>query len=376
MDFQQYFKSRQGEMLALLKELVRRESPTSDKKAVDACTSFLASRFQSIGAKVIRHPQKSVGDFYVFEYPARESRAQEGRLLLLTHADTVWPVGRLATMPFYIQGPQVFGPGVLDMKAGLVLAFSALRALRELNMAPAKRIVVLVNSSEECGCPEADGLIKAEARRADAVLCLEPALPGGALKVQRKGRLVLRLEALGRAAHAGQPEKGISAVDELTGQLRKLSALRSKDVSMNVGLIGGGEKANVVADKAWAVLDWRFWSAAQRDRILAVVKALSPVVRGARLKTAIESQTPPMERTPASTRLLEAARAIAAGLGQTLAAGKTGGGSDASLAAGLGRPVLDGLGPDGDGIHADHEHILLPSLLGRAALLTELVRGL
>ena len=376
MDFQQYFKSRQGEMLALLKELVRRESPTSDKKAVDSCTSYLAARFQSIGAKVIRHPQKTVGDFHVFEYPARESRAQDGRILVLTHADTVWPVGRLTTMPFYIQGPKVFGPGVLDMKAGLVLAFSALRALREMNMVPAKRIAVLLNSSEECGCPEADALIKAEARTAAYVLCLEPALPGGALKVQRKGRLVLRLEALGRAAHAGQPEKGISAIDELTAQLRKLSALRSKDVSLNVGLIGGGEKANVVADKAWAVLDWRFWTTAQRDRILAAAKALTPVVRGARLKTAIESQTPPMERTAASTRLLEAAREIAAGLGQTLTAGQTGGGSDASLAAGMGRPVLDGLGPDGDGIHADNEHILLPSLIERAALLTEMLRRL
>ena len=376
MDFRQYFKSRQGEMIALLKELVRLESPTSDKKAVDACSSYLATKFQSVGAKVTRHVQKTVGDFHVFEYPAKETRAQEGRILLLTHADTVWPIGRLAKMPFYIQGEKLFGPGVLDMKAGLVLAFSALRALREMNMAPAKRIAVLVNSSEECGCPEADELIKAEARAASLVLCLEPALPGGALKVQRKGRLVLRLETSGRSAHAGQPEKGVNAIDELMAQLRKLSALRSKEVTLNVGLIGGGEKANVVADKAWAVMDWRFWTGAQRDKILAGAKALVPAVRGARIKVIPESQTPPMEKTAASNRLLESARTIAAGIGQTLAAGKTGGGSDASLAAGLGKPTLDGLGPDGDGIHADHEHILLPSLVDRAVLLTELLRQL
>jgi glutamate carboxypeptidase len=159
-------------------------------------------------------------------------------------------------------------------------------------------------------------------------------------------------------------------------QLKKLSALRSKDVTLNVGLIGGGEKANVVADKAWAVLDWRFWTSAQRDKILAAAKALVPAARGARIKAVSESQTPPMEKTAASNRLLESAREIAAGLGQVLAVGKTGGGSDASLAAGLGRPTLDGLGPDGDGIHADHEHILLPSLVGRAALLTEMLRRL
>jgi glutamate carboxypeptidase len=376
MDFQQYFKSRQGEMIALLKELVRLESPTSDKKAVDSCSAYLASKFQSVGAKVTRYVQKTVGDFHIFEYPAKETRSQEGRILVLTHSDTVWPVGRLAKMPFYIQGQKLFGPGVLDMKAGLVLAFSALRALREMNMAPSKRIAVLLNSSEECGCPDADELIKAEARAASLVLCLEPALPGGALKVQRKGRLVLRLETTGRSAHAGQPEKGINAIEELMAQLRKLASLRSKDVTLNVGLIGGGEKANVVADKAWAVLDWRFWSGAQRDKILAAAKALVPAARGARIKIVPESQTPPMERTAASTRLLESAREIAAGLGQTLAVGKTGGGSDASLAAGLGRPTLDGLGPDGDGIHADHEHILLPSLVDRAALLTELLRRL
>jgi glutamate carboxypeptidase len=206
------------------------------------------------------------------------------------------------------------------------------------------------------------------------VLCLEPALPGGALKVQRKGRLVLRLETSGRSAHAGHPENGVNAIDELMVQVKKLSALRSKEVSMNIGLIGGGEKANVVADKAWAVLDWRFWTTAQREKILASAKGLAPAARGARIKSIQESQTPPMEKTAASTRLLEAARTIAADLGQTLSAGKTGGGSDASLAAGLGRPTLDGLGPDGDGIHADHEHILLPSLISRAALLTEILR--
>ena len=377
MDFNLYFKSRQGELIGLLKEIVQSESPTSDKKAVDACSAILISKLRALGAKVIRHPQKTVGDFYVVEYPGRADKAARERLLVLTHVDTVWPVGRIARMPFYIQGDKVFGPGVLDMKAGLVLAFSALRALREMNLRPRKKIVLFINSSEETDCAEADALIRTLAKRAAAVLCLEPALPGGALKVQRKGRLVVRLDSTGRAAHAGHPEDGINAIDELNSQLRRLGGLlRSKDVSMNVGVIGGGEKANIVADKAWALLDFRFWTSAQKAGILSICRRLSPVLKGAKTKASVEGVTPPMEKTPASNRLLESVRTIAAEIGQTLETGRAGGGSDASIAAGLGAATVDGLGPDGDGMHADQEHLLLSSLVGRAALLTELLHRL
>jgi glutamate carboxypeptidase len=371
MDYRLYFKSRHGELVGLLKELVQLESPTSDKPAVDACSGRAAERFRSLGAKVVRMPQAACGDFHLVEWPPRG--AADGRVLLLTHVDTVWPVGRLAKMPFYIQGDKVFGPGVLDMKAGIVVAYAALRALSDLNRKPRRRIAVFLNSSEEVGCPAADEVIRAEARRSAAVLCLEPALPGGALKTERKGRLVVRLESTGRAAHAGQPEKGVSAVEELIGQLRKLAGLRTKDVSLNIGRIGGGEKANVVPESAWAELDFRFWNSAQRQKILAAMRAASPVVRGAKTRASVVGTTPPLERTPASDRLLKLAREAAETLGMTLAAGRTGGGSDGSVAAGTGAAVLDGLGPDGDGIHADHEHCLLSSLIERAALLTEIL---
>jgi glutamate carboxypeptidase len=376
MDFRLYFKSRQGELVGLLKDLVRLESPTSDKKAVDACSALAVARFRSLGAKITRLPQPAVGDFHLIEWPARTAAGADERVLLLTHIDTVWPVGRLAKMPFYIQGDRIYGPGVLDMKAGVVMAYAALRALSDLNRKPGRRIAVFLNSSEEVGCPAADEIIRTEARRASAVLCLEPALPGGALKIQRKGRLVLRLEAAGRAAHAGQPDKGASAIEELIGQIRKLGGLRSKDVSLNVGRIGGGEKANVVAEQAWAELDFRFWTTAQKQKILAAARGLSPVVRGAKTRASVVGATPPLERTAASDRLLARAREAAAGLGLTLTGGKAGGGSDGSIASGAGAAVLDGLGPDGDGIHAADEHCLLSSLLQRAALLTEiLARG-
>ncbi|MDD8025868.1 MAG: M20/M25/M40 family metallo-hydrolase [Acidobacteriota bacterium] len=374
MDYRLYFKSRQGELVGLLKDLVQLESPTADKKAVDACSARAVARFQSLGAKITRLPQANVGDFHLVEWPPRAGAGGD-RVLVLTHVDTVWPTGRLAQMPFYIEGDKIFGPGVLDMKAGLVMAYAALRALSDLNRKPERRIAVFINSSEESACSAANEAIKSEARRSAAVFCLEPALPGGALKIQRKGRLVLRLDAAGRAAHAAQPERGVSAIEELLGQVRKLSGLRSKDVSLNVGRIGGGDKANVVPEAAWAELDFRFWTLAQKKKILAAARSLSPVVRGAKTRATVAGETPPMERTPGSDRLLAEARAAAAELGLTLAAGRACGGSDGSIAAGAGVPVLDGLGPDGDGIHAADEHCLLSSLVERAALLTVLLAG-
>jgi len=363
-------------MLGLLKELVLRESPTSDKKAVDACSALLVDRFSRLGSKITRFAQKSVGDFHLIEYPAKDDSRQEGRTLVLGHVDTVWPLGKIEKMPFYVQGEKVFGPGVLDMKAGLVVAHSALKAVRDLNLRPRRKISIFLNSAEESGCDEARERILALARKSDIVLCLEPALPGGALKTQRKGRLVLRFAATGVAAHAGTPELGVSAVDELLDILRKMQNLRSKDISMNIGLVGGGEKANVVADQAWAVCDLRFWSTPQKTKILTAARSFKGRNRSAKVKVSVESCTPPLEKSPASSRLFEQARTIAAGLGLTLEGGKTGGGSDASHAASLGKPTLDGLGPSGEGLHAENESLHLPSLAERAALFTELLRKL
>lgn len=376
MDFNYYFKSRQGEMVSLLKDLVQRESPTSDKKAVDACSSYLAEKFKKIGAKITRFPQKKIGDFHLIEFPAKPDKRREGQILVLTHIDTVWPVGKIHQMPFYVAGDKVFGPGALDMKAGLVLAFYSLKTMNELNIRPSKNIAVFINTAEEIGYEESYQMIRTLARKSSCVLCLEPALPGGALKTQRKGRLVIRLEAQGKSAHAGTPEKGINAIDELMSQLRKLNRMKSKDISVNVGLIGGGEKANVVPDRAWVVLDIRFWNTLQKEQIIRNFKNLTPVLLGAKLKFSMESLTPPMEKTKPSTDLLLDAKNIAMGLNMTLEAGRTGGGSDASIASGMGIATLDGLGPDGEGIHSEKEHVLLSSLVRRAALLTEMLRQL
>jgi len=376
MDFNQYFKSRQGEMINLLKQVVSHESPSADKKAVDACSAFVAGEFGKAGAKITRLPQKKTGDFHIVEYPASAKAAGEGQILVLTHIDTVWPVGKIGQMPFYVSGNKVFGPGVLDMKSGIVVSLFALKALHQLGLSPSHRIVIFINSAEEIGSQAADEVIGRLARKSKAVLCLEPALPGGALKTQRKGRMVLRLEVKGRAAHAGTPEKGVNAVEELIGQLRRLKRLETGGVTLSVNLIGGGEKVNVIAEEAWALIDARFWTVCQRDRLLASLKESMPLKTGARLKLSVESRTPPMEKTQASVKLFQQARLIASTLEIDLSEGKTGGGSDASIASSFGVPTLDGLGPDGDGIHAAHEHVLLPSFVPRAALLTELLRQL
>ena len=378
MEFGHYFKSRQGVMVNTLKELVSLESPSTDKKAVDICADFITKEFKKIGAKVTRFPQKKIGDLHAIQYPALNSKEKKEQILLLTHIDTVWPVGKIQNMPFFLSGKKIFGPGVLDMKAGLVMALYAMKTLHDLNIEPEKNIVLFINSAEEIGDEAAYEIIRKLARKSEYVLCLEPSLPGGSLKVERKGRLVIRLEASGKAAHAGTPEKGINAIEELMNQLRGLKKLqKTKGTTLNIGLISGGEKANIVAEKATATLDMRFWTNINKQRILDTLKQLEPIFPGAKIRFSIESFTPPMEKTEVSSALLSRIRDIAdSALNMSIEAGKTGGGSDASITSNLGIPTIDGLGPDGEGIHADNEHLLLPSFVQRTALLTELLRQL
>ncbi len=365
-------------MINLLKEVVHLESPSTDKKAVDKCSDFIIKEFKKSGTKVTRLPQKKIGNLYTVRYPISKPRETKKQILVLTHIDTVWPVGKIKNMPFYLSGNKVYGPGVLDMKAGLVMAIYALKTFHDLNIEPKKNILVFINSAEEVGDSAAYEVIRNLARKSEYVLCLEPSLPGGGLKMQRKGRMVVRLDITGKSAHAGTPEKGINAIEELLEQLKRLKKLRNnKGTTLNIGLIGGGEKPNIVAEKASATLDIRFWTNAHREKIIAHLKQINPIHSGAKIRYTMESMTPPMERTPASLAFLSSIREIAeSSLKINLTAGKTGGGSDASIASSLGIPTVDGLGPDGDGIHAENEHLILPSLVQRTALLTEILQRL
>jgi len=375
MDILDYMASKKKAMMAVLKSLVLLESPTVDKRAVDACSRRFLNEWTKTRGIVLRIPQKEIGDLYVLGHP-RLSPSSIKPILVLTHIDTVWPVGQLKDMPWRAAGSRIWGPGILDMKAGLVMTLFALKALDELGIEPRRPSVVFINSAEETGHAAASRWIRRMAGKAASVLCLEPALPDGSLKVRRKGRLVVGLQARGKSAHAGSPQLGINALEEIVLQLTALRSLRGGGTTMNIGSLEGGDRANVVPSSARAVLDFRYWTEKDKTRILERLKALSPKIRGARPSFSVESVTPPMERSPESRALFQNAARIAAGLGLNLKAGQTGGGSDASLAASLGVPTLDGLGAVGAGIHAADEHILLPSLVERASLLAALLAGL
>lgn len=373
MDYRLYFKSLQGEMVRLLKTLVQLESPTSDKKAVDKCSEAVIKELENLGVNIKRIPKKDIGDLFLIEYVPSGKKISSKPILILTHIDTVWPVGTIEKMPFYIEGDKIFGPGALDMKAGVVSAVFALKAITSLGLTPKRKIWLFINSAEETGNEESHKQIALLSKKAGAVLCLEPGLPGGALKLERKGRLVVKIETLGKSAHASTPEKGTNAIEELIEQLQKLKKIKIKGMSQNIGLIGGGEKANVVPERAWAICDFRFWTSQDLNKIKSFLREMRPSRKEAKIKTSVLSFTPPMEFTKVSRELFLQAKALAAEMGMELIPGRSGGGSDGSIASHVGAPVLDGLGPEGEGLHAENEHLLLPSFIARTALLTKLL---
>ncbi len=262
MDFNRYFASRRGELLNTLKKVVALESPTSDKKAVDACSAFVVAEFRKTGARITRYPQKDIGDLHLVEYAPRGPEVgRRRRILVLTHVDTVWPVGKIGKMPFYVSGDKVFGPGRPGHEGR-----RGHGPVRPQDPPPAQRRARKRGSRSSSTRPRRPGttrpraVIRDLARKSSLVLCLEPALPGGALKLERKGRLVVRLEARGRPAHARHARKGSQrhrgAGRPRSAGSRSSGPARSRSTSASVG---GGEKANVVAESAWAVLDVRFW---------------------------------------------------------------------------------------------------------------------
>ncbi|MBE0460017.1 MAG: M20 family metallopeptidase [Candidatus Aminicenantes bacterium] len=373
MNFYKYFNSQKKQMIDFLKYITCLESPSSDKNSVDKCSAYVLKELKRIGLNVTSFPQKKIGDIYVAEFPSSGQETEKDFVLILSHIDTVWPVGKIKTMPFRISGDKIYGPGVLDMKAGILMAVFVFKAFKELKIFPRKKIVFFINSAEEIGSEEAYIIIRNLAKKSSYVLCLEPSLPGGALKIQRKGRIVIQLTAHGKAAHAGTPEKGINAIEELCCQLQKLRKIRTNGITANIGQIQGGEKANIVAEKASAILDIRFWKNSDKEKVMEFFKQLKPVIPMAKIDFKVESFTPPMEKTKASMQLFEKIRKIGQSLNQDLTSGKTGGGSDASIAANMGIPTLDGLGADGEGIHAENEHLLISSLIPRTTLLAEIL---
>jgi glutamate carboxypeptidase len=356
--------------LETIEALVALESPSTDTQAVDRCGDALASRLRALGAAVERVAQASRGDHLI----ARIAGA--GRpVMLLGHFDTVWPVGQIERMPLRREGDRLHGPGVFDMKAGIALALTAIAALRA-TARPHPPLVMLWTTDEEVGSGTSRETIEALARQSAAVLVLEPALPRGSLKTARKGCGEFELTVHGVAAHAGlDPGKGASAIHELATQIGALERLQDlpRGISVNVGIVTGGSRPNVVAEEARATIDVRAPTREAADAVEAAIRNLHPARPATRLTIKGGFDRPPMERTPAVAALFRRAAAVAADLGRELSEGAAGGGSDGNFTAALGVPTLDGLGAIGDGAHAAHEYVDVPELPWRAALIAGLL---
>ncbi|MHB8757674.1 MAG: M20 family metallopeptidase [Bacillota bacterium] len=381
-----HLKGQSVAIFETLKELVELESPSSDKAALDRFSERLAGLWQAAGAQVEVLRQGRAGNHLLVHVPgmAKPSGASgtdaEKPLLLLGHMDTVWEVGELARRPVRVEGDRAYGPGINDMKGGHIQALYAVKALQALGRGPRRPLTILCNSDEETGSHTSRPFIEAEARKSEAVLVLEPPNDGdGSLKTWRKGVGAYQVKAVGRAAHAGaDPEKGISAIHELAHQVIALQALNRPDsgTTVNVGVIRGGTRSNVIPAEATASVDVRVMNQAEGERIDKAIRALRPVLPGGALEITGGLNRPPMEPSAGNLALYEKARTLAAELGFEIAAGGTGGGSDGNFTAALGLPTLDGLGAYGDGGHAVTEHVVVSALPIRAALLARLLETL
>ena len=376
-----HYESQQPRILETIESLVVEETPTDDKKRLDIFAAKLADRYKAAGleTEIIATAQRGNHIRASFNAAAHVINPQAAPALILCHYDTVWPVGSLETHPFRVdeQG-WAYGPGIFDMQSSLALVEHVLRGVQALNQRLPRPVTTLVTSDEEVGSQTSRRLIEEEASRAAYVLVMEPPMPGGVLKTTRKGGANFTLTISGRAAHAGvEPEKGISAVQELAHQVLALHSLTNLDAgtTVNVGVVNAGTRPNVVAAHAEARIDVRAWTQAEMERVGAAILGLEPMVEGTTLQVTGGEKRPPLERS-ATGALFERARAIGGKLGMTLQEAGTGGGSDGNLTGALGVPTLDGLGIPGHGAHADHEHIEVDKIGERAALLTALLMKL
>jgi glutamate carboxypeptidase len=361
------------DILGRVSALVRQESPTSRYDAISVAQEMAAGWAEELEGRVERHARSGSGG--VLE--ARFGNPNDGRrpVLLLGHLDTVWPLGTLARMPWRVEDGWAFGPGVLDMKAGVVIALEAMRLVREVDAE--RPVVLLLSGDEETGSHHSRGLIEEVAKGCRAAFVLEPAQgPEGAYKTARKGVGQFRLEITGVPSHSGVDfGAGHSAVRELAWQIEQISAMTDleRGTTLNVGVVGGGTQSNVVAAGAWAEIDLRVKTVAEAEAVARKLEALKARDAQCTLRLTGGLNRPPMERTEGTAALFAQAKELAAGLGFTLEEAATGGGSDGNFTSALGVPTLDGMGAIGNGAHAENESIRIDSLVSRTALLAAMI---
>jgi glutamate carboxypeptidase len=365
-------------MLRCLRQAVEMESPSRSKPHVDRIAKFFAQELKRTGGRVRILPHRTAGSAVLAEFWGARAPKAKKPILILGHLDTVWEVGTLKRMPYRLAEGRAYGPGIFDMKAGIIIGLWAVRALRALETAPSGPVRFLLTPDEEISSLAFRQEILAEARRARAVLVIEPAAAGGALKTARKGVGEFRVTVQGRSAHAGiNPAAGVNAINELARQILRIERLAQakQGLTVSVGLVEGGTRTNVVPESATATVDVRIPRLRDRQVIEWRMQNLKPYHPEARLVVEGGINRPPLERKMA-VDLFRTAKRLGAELGMDLTEAATGGGSDGNFAAALGVPTLDGLGAVGDGAHALHEHIVVQELPRRAALLAALLAAL
>lgn len=368
-----YCQSDQDAMLGCLRRAVEIESPSHNQKAINKMAKYFAREFTRRGGQIqmLNHPQAGsalVGEFWGHSRGAKP-------ILLLGHLDTVWEIGTLAQMPFRVHKGRAYGPGIYDMKSGIICGLWAIQALRALEIAPRGPVRFFLNADEEMSSLAYRKELLAEARRARAILVLEPAAPHGALKTARKGVGEFRVTVTGRSAHAGiNPSAGVNAISELAWQVIQIEKLArpKRGLTLSVDVIHGGTRANVIPQFAQALVDVRVSCVSDRKSVEDDMHSLTPANSHAKIKITGGVNRPPLERKMA-IGLFRQARELGLQMGFYLKEAATGGGSDGNFTAALGIPTLDGLGGTGDGAHARHEHVMVNELPQRAALIAALL---
>jgi glutamate carboxypeptidase len=377
-DVHDRFRDRQPQILSLIRALVEAESPSGDEAGSRAVVDLLVKAAETARCvnSIDRVEVPNFGQHLIIR--AFQEQAAAGTLLLVGHTDTVHPRGSMAERPWRQEGNRIYGPGIFDMKANCALAVALLHVCDDFDLVPKGGVTLALMCDEEVGSASGWPLLKqiAETERVQNALILEPPAPGGAVKTGRKGTGIFEMSVAGRAAHAGlEPEKGASAILELAKQIVRLHGLNGSGsgINVNVGVVHGGTRSNVVAAEAHAEIDARFSTAAEAETVIDALfnaKAYDPRVT---LKVTGGINRPPLERTEKVLKLYEVARAIAASFDYKLGETQVGGASDGNFLAAMGVGVLDGLGIDGDGAHATHEHILVDDIPRRGALLAGLI---
>lgn len=365
-------QKNQPALIQLIREFVECESPTESHADVKRFMQLLTESLSDIATSRLTPERALVSKFRL------PGRGRKGQLLALGHADTVWPMGTLKTMPFRRAQGRLWGPGVLDMKAGIAFFIFAMRALVELDIPVAHDVVLLVNPDEETGSNASRAGTEALAMKSHAVLVLEPGTGlQGRVKTARKGTGAWTLKVHGIASHAGVDfAKGASAILELARQIEVVSGFTdlAQGITVNPGVVSGGTRSNVIAAEACARIDIRVPRSGDAKALERKFRALKPFDKRCTLEIAGGLNRPPMERSKGTAALFDLARNLAQGMGVELDESHTGGGSDGNFTAALGIPTLDGLGAVGEGSHAAHESILIDRIPDRVALLAKLTR--